>query len=152
MVTSMGDTLNKWVAPLMFVAFGVLLLHHFGSSWLFTSTEESSTQLSLNTVRGSALVVKHVPYTLNFAQQTSVIQALDRTIAVSKDSLGAPGERPFFEQLIVYRFNQPELIIRPLEQRETTLVLDIPEWSKTHYFLDTSSGELAKTLQGAFGL
>lgn len=146
------DTLNKWVAPLAILAFGLLLLHNFISSGIsFPGGSNKSTQLSRDSVRGSALVVKGVTYTLNFNQQVSVINVLGRAIAIGRDAISSDGQKPFFDKLIIYRFNQPDLIIQPLQQRVTSMLLDIPEWSETQYFLDTSSGELVNTLKEAFG-
>lgn len=151
MVNSVRDTLNQWVAPLAVIACGLLLLSRWVSSGMSLPTGNATDQISHNGVRGSAIVVNQIPYTLNFAQQNNVIDALDHAVAVSKDTVSAESERPFFQKLIFYRFNQPDLVVQPIEQRRTALLLDIPEWSTTHYYLDASSEELTTTLKGAFG-
>lgn len=151
MVSTVRDTLNQWVVPLAIIACGLLLVHRWVSSGASLPTGSNNEQLSPNGVRGSEIVVNQIPYTLNFAQQNSVISALDHAVAVSKDTIRTESEKLFFQKLVFYRFNQPDLIVRPIEQRRTALLLDIPEWSTTHYYLDASSQELTTTLKEAFG-
>lgn len=146
------DRLNQWIAPLTVVALGLLLVYHWASSEGGGFTKESTTvEFSPYAVRGMALIVSNTPYTLNFDQQTRVVNALNRAVAVVKEAPDASAEKPFFEQLIVYRFNQPDLMIKPIQQHRMALLLDIPAWSNTHNFMDASSDELVTILRGAFG-
>lgn len=147
---TLGDQLNQWIAPLAIVALGLLLVYRWASSGV-TTLPEGSGAISQYEVRGMALIVHQTPYTLNFEQQTRVVHALNRAVEVVKEPPNAWVEKPFFDQLIVYRFNQPDLIIKPIEQRRMALLLDIPAWSDTHNFMDASSDELVTILKGAFG-
>lgn len=151
-MVNIRDNLNYWIVPLAVTACVLLLLSRISFSGADPLKEGSgSTQLSQYTVRGAALVVNGTFYTLNFAQQTRMIAALLRAVAVAKESKTSWGQKPFFDKLVIYRFNESDLEITPIEQRRSTLLLSIPQWSKEHDFLDASSEELMSTLKGAFG-
>ena len=120
---------------------------------------ESVKYLSPNMVRGIAIEHKGLLYTLNFDQQNRFIAILNRSIPISeamveKRKSAQPADEEI-QKIVVYRFNAPDLEIRPKAYVERlnsaspqnakepqAMVLAVKELTPTGLLEETTAGEL----------
>lgn len=101
-------------------------------------------------VRGSAVIHKQIPYTLNFEQQNLVKDALLKSQKVKKEDYPEI-KGPFdFDKIVIYRFNAPDVAITPIQYKDNNLVFFSPELSKDSYLLELSGGALKTMIQSSF--
>lgn len=71
--------------------------------------------ISLNDVKGVAVEHKGELYTLNFAQQTLLIDVLNRSFVVTQEDVDKKkihfSDAPEIDKIIIYRFNEPNVQI-----------------------------------------
>ncbi len=107
---------------------------------------EAGKYIGLNEVRGIAIEHKGLMYTLNFEQQNSVIESLNRAIPIGKPPQEPADKSLNFSKLVIYRFNKPDISLVPVRYEEYNLIFNVPEWNKNGYLKDTSYGNLEKLL------
>lgn len=105
--------------------------------------------LSHNDVRGVAVEYKNLLYTLNFEQQNHLIDRINHSLQIPKETAGINKKLPF-TRLIIYRFEKPDLIITPIGYREDNLVYYVPEWHSQGYLEDMSSGKLKNLIENSY--
>ena len=128
----------------------ILALAAIGTILVFNMTEifsgpSNQTYLVFNDVEGMAIVHKNVPYTLNFKQQTRVIEYLNRSLPVGKTAIGQ-GEPLNFSKLIIYRFNKPALDAILIGYENNNVIFSVPEWNPHGYIKDVSVGDFKNLL------
>jgi hypothetical protein len=126
-----------------------------------------SKHISPNDVRGMAVQHHDQLYTLNFDQQKTFIDILNRSFPVGKElvekrkvDLKNP---PEVQKIIIYRFNAPDLEITPVGYvSKTTSVMDtpdnthgymvfsVPEWNQNGLLEESTSDELLKLLPSTY--
>lgn len=114
---------------------------------VFTSFSSSAPEpfLPATGVRGMAIFYQGLPYTLNWEQQGQCLQSLNRSLPIAKSP--APETQPFnVEALTVYLFNQPDLVLHIVGQRNGNLLFSAPSWSRDQLLLDVSDGGLLRLL------
>lgn|GEM_PF-1572896 len=137
---------NRSLITLGIIAlFLVILLNVVPLFWKPTSEE----YIAQDHVEGMALVVNRLPYTLNFDQQKNVIDILNRALPVL-DYRSTPQDPPlFFESIVIYRFDQKPITVKPLAWVNENLVFSVPEWSEG-YLMEVSKRELYEILNNAY--
>jgi len=117
---------------------------------LTTQSDDPQTYLKYNDVRGMAVGHNQLLYTLNFKQQNTVVDILNRAVRV----VGVkPGKRqkPNIDQIIVYQFdNKPDITITPIAYVDSNLVFTAPEWNGDGYLMEISNGSLQQLLSQTF--
>lgn len=110
---------SAWVNYL--AVFLLLLIAGIGALNLFLLLRPEKTQrvLKTNDVRGMAVEHDGLLYTLNFSQQNGVVSALNQSVE-SKAPLPTA-----FTRLVVYRFNQNDLIFSAEELSRNVPLLNI---------------------------
>ena len=78
-----------------------------------------------------AVYHNNIPYTLNFAQQNSVINYLNEAIEINAHIESKPAS---FEKIVIYRFDQSELTLAPIGTiQDNNLVFPAAAWSRSGY-------------------
>jgi hypothetical protein len=110
--------------------------------------------LSPNDVRGMAIEHNNLLYTLNFEQQNAVLQILNQSVPIGPQI--SPKEesplKPAFERLVIYRFQAPDIEIRPVAYarivtafggegptQQDLLVFSAPIWNRTGLMQETTA-------------
>lgn len=112
---------------------------------IFTGQTTPQTYIKHNDVRGMAVKHKGLLYTLNFDQQNQLINIFNQSIRIAEIKPEA-NKNTKIEQIVIYRFDMPELKITPLAYLDHELIYSIPEWNANGYLIDVSNGELEKLL------
>ena len=106
------------------------------------SNPKKGKYLPFNEVKGMAINHKGLLYTLNFDQQNSVIDYLNLSLPVGEAALKYNAGPLDFTQLVVYRFNKPDLVITPVQYDGNNLIFSCKEWNPQGYLKDISYGSL----------
>jgi len=137
---------NRLLITLGIIAlFLVMLLNIIPLFWHPNSEE----YIAQDHIEGTALIVKNVPFTLNFEQQKAVIDILNRAIPVGEYH-STPEDPPvFFDSIEIYRFDQKTINIKPLAWVNENLVFYAPMWSEGN-LMEVSKRELYEILNEAY--
>lgn len=122
------------------VALGValLLLIQFFNRISFPTNER---YLSYNGVRGVAIEHNNLLYTLNFDQQNRLIDYINMALPVGKSSWNSSRNDLPFTKIVVYRFNQPDLIMTLVGIENQNLIFAVPDWNSAGYISDVTLGK-----------
>lgn len=130
--------LNKWLIWLGAIAIGaVFLLNVIPLFW----GPNLNTYIRHEEVRGMAVVHNNLPFTLNFDQQKKVIDILNRAILVGDPKSESGDPLLGFQSIVIYRFNQPDVVITPIRWVHKNLLFRAKDWSESN-LLDVSREEL----------
>lgn len=132
-----------WMAMIILGAMGVLFLVNMVA---FLKGPPPEQYISHNEVRGMAVEYKDKLYTLNFDQQNQVIGWLNSAIPV--DEAVVEGEVDV-ERIIIYRFKQPEIELKPVTYKDGILIFSATDWS-VDLLRETSEGKLKQMLQESY--
>lgn len=138
--------MNRALVVLCIAAFLVILvLNVVPLFW----TANPSTYIQQDMVEGMAVQYRGKLFTLNFEQQTKAIDIFNRAIPVgqlqtSKDNLAVD-----FEEIQIYRFKQPTVVITPLAWIDQNLMFQAPLWSPNN-LLEVSQDELYKLINQSY--
>lgn len=102
--------------------------------------------LSQKDVKGSAIIHKDILYTLNFKQQNSLVEAINSSISIVKANEKDRIAKPDFDRLVIYRFNQPDLEITPIEFDKEELVFSL----NGKFFKEGTQGKLKHMLSETY--
>lgn len=121
--------------------------------------------ISPNDVRGIAVEHHQKLYTLNFAQQNELVEILNRSIPVGQELVESRkadiSDAPEIEKIIIYRFNAPDIEIKPVAYvskttsvtnniNKASLVYSVPEWNPNGLLEESTSDELHKLLSSTY--
>ena len=96
-----------WVlAAFMFVSMGTLLFVKMKP--IFLNAPENKI-IAFNEVLGSSIVKDDILYTLNFENQENLIRLLN--YLTPEDFFAEFGKEMDFDKIIIYRFDQPDLVL-----------------------------------------
>lgn len=115
------------------------LLPHFAN-------DAGTLKVSPQGIKGSSVVFNGKTYTLNYEQQSALIEGINAAIPVAtKDIDFKP--MPDMGQFEIYYFNdKPTLILRPIGTSGKNLVFKIPEWNPNGLIKDVTDGKLLNLL------
>jgi hypothetical protein len=121
----MSNRLVIWLATFCIASIAFLF---FINSLSMIWSQPNEKFLSYNGVRGMAITHNDTLYTLNFEQQNTVIAQLNLSNPFeTQDNLL---QSPPFTNLIVYLFNEPDVVLTPLGYNHESLVFSAPQWNK----------------------
>lgn len=140
--------------------FGIILMMNMAALMGFMP----SRYISPNAVRGIAVEHNKLLYTLNFAQQGEMIDLFNRSIPVSPQEVQPQKTDQPLEvtRIIIYRFNAPDIEIRPIayvnkttsltkpETTATNLVFEVPEWNPKGFLEEAVPDEFHKLLLNTY--
>lgn len=142
----MSNNTLYYLLGLALVAMAALLAIRLSPS---SGTFQPQKYIERGDVRGSAVVKQGYPYTLNFDQQTAMLEDFNQAIPV--------GEKPFkinpnmpYSKIVIYRFNANPIEITPIDFDGKDLIFSAPEWNKEGYMRDISEGALNRLLNKAY--
>ncbi len=128
----------------------IALLFAINLKTLVTGQPINQTYLKYNDIRGMAVGKNQLLYTLDFQQQNSVADFLNRAVRV----VGVkPGKRqkPDIDQIVIYQFNgKPDIVLTPVAYVDGNLVFTAPAWVDQGYLMEISSGDLQKLLSQSY--
>ncbi len=137
---------NRLLITLGIIAlFLVILLNIIPLFW----SPNSEEYIAQDHVEGVSLVVKNVPYTLNFDQQKATIDILNRAIPIGQYQSAQDDPPIFFDTIEIYRFDQKPVTIKPLAWVNENLVFSAPAWSEGN-LMEVSKRELYEILNEAY--
>lgn len=137
---------NRILITLGIIAlFLVILLNIIPLFW----SPNSQEYIAQDHVEGMAIVVKKVPYTLNFDQQKAVLSILNRAIPIGNYQSTPDDPSIFFDYLEIYRFDQKPIQIKPLAWVNENLVFSVPAWSEGD-LMEVSKRQLFEILNEAY--
>lgn len=144
----MNNKILIFMTALVLVGVGILLMINLKA--IFQGKPLSQIYLNYNEVRGVAVQYKGKPYTLNFEQQNTFIDIVNRFIPIEKIESRSP-QKPEFEKIIVYQFNnKPDIIFTPVAYQNENLVFSVPVLQPQGYLKDVSEGKLSKLISETF--
>jgi len=100
------------------------------------------TYLSYNGVQGIAVEHNHKLYTLNFSQQNTMIELLNRSLPTNKKMAPDPDLKKSVEKIVIYPFGAPTFEITPIAYENNHLFFEAPKWNPDGQMLDVSNGDL----------
>lgn len=132
------------------VVIGIAVLLFINLYHTFEGVPTEETYLKYNSVRGSAVEHDGKLYTLNFDQQNTLIQALNRSVRIKE----VPTEgmiKPNFTKIVIYQFNSsPDINIIPIGYVDHNLVFSAPQMVPNENLMDLSRGKLEKLILQTF--
>lgn len=141
---------NRWIYFMTGVAIiGIALLLFLNVNPSFFA-QKPSNFISLSEVRGSSVTYKGKPFTLNYKEQTELVDYINRSTFVQKKDYTQKKQQFSFEKITLYLFNKPDVEIFPIDAVNQNLILNIPAWNREFYFIDLSGGYLLKLINSAF--
>lgn len=112
----------------------------------FLMTNKVETYIKFNDVRGMAVEHKDKLYTLNFKQQTEVIEAFNKSIPIKSSELADKNPKLEIAKIIIYRFDGPDLTIVPIEYSKNNLIFSCKDWNPDGFLKDVTNGNLKNIL------
>lgn len=94
------------------------------------------------------VVHEGVPYTLNFQQQNRIIDLLNQSLSTNERSVENTSLN--FTSLTIYRFEAPNLTLKPIAYNHEELIFSVPEWNSEGYLKENSRGEFKKLISTTF--
>ena len=144
----MSNRALQFLMIIVILGMGAILATNLITFFVHTNSEKF---LKRNQVKGMATEHQGKLYTLNFTQQNEVITLLNRAITVGKESYITSQKVSFeFDQLVIYRFNEPDLIVTPVTITNQQLLFSVPEWNPEALFRETGPGGLLPLLNQTF--
>lgn len=138
-----------WMTVLVLLGIGALFAIKLAEMFSFSLAATPQKYLDHNDVRGVAIVYRELPYTLNFEQQNSLIDFVNRAVPVKEASTQAP-VKPDITKIIVYRFDDtPDVQITPLNYVGDNLLFSAPQLYPDGVLTDLSQGKLRELLKTA---
>jgi hypothetical protein len=132
-----------------FVIVGIALIFIFNFLQIF-SFPLNEKFVAYNDVRGIAVEHHNLLYTLNFDQQNQLIEYVNMGLPVGKAALTQSKDPLPFTKIIVYRFDQPDLVMTPIEIDNQNLVFSVPQWNPNGYIKDVTLGKLNQLIAGTY--
>jgi hypothetical protein len=131
------------------VILGIAILLGLNMTSILTGEPKSQTYLKYNEVRGMAIGHNQLLYTLNFQQQNTVIEILNKAAHVLEIPPGKH-QKPNIDRIVVYQFNKPDLLITPIAYMDQNFIFSVPEWIENGYLMELSDGDLHQLLSQAY--
>jgi hypothetical protein len=140
---------NALIYLTLLVVICSLVILGLNLSYIFTASKNEK-YIGFNDVRGMALVHRNLPYTLNFEQQNLMVEHLNQSLLINKNPPIANASQLNFSELIIYRFNAPDIHVTPIAYQNDNLIYTVPEWSGHGYFQDISLGTMRSLIDETY--
>lgn len=132
------------------VILSMMILLALNLTDLLTGQPPNQTYLKYNHVRGMAISHNQMFYTLNFKQQNTVIDILNRAVPITEIK---PGKRqpPNIDKLVIFQFlGKPDIELTAITYIDQDLIFSVPQWVPNGYLLELSEGDLQKLLSQTY--
>ncbi len=134
-----------YATAIIVVMVGLLLLRAFVT---VAPQQIDSGYLDPYKIRGTELVFKGKPYTLNFEQQQEAVELINRCIPIGK-LRGSPIPPPGMDKIVVYLFDKKPVELTPINVSQDEFTFKAPALNSEGYLLDVSAGRLWRLLETA---
>lgn len=132
------------------VLLGMILLLAINLTNILTGEPPNQAYLKYNDVRGMAVSRNQLLYTLNFQQQNSIIEILNKAIPIDEIKSGQR-QPPNIQEMVVYQFQgAPDITLTPIAYVDQNLVFSAPQWQHNGYLMELSEGDLQKLLSQTY--
>lgn len=128
------------LSALVIASMGLLVVMNFAP--VFQKLAAEKKFIDLNDIQAISIERDGKPHILNLEQQIALVKYLNQTVPVENKTYENQGDKVNFQQITIHRFNQPEIVIKPVATIGRDLLLSIPEWNPSGYMRDLSSGAL----------
>lgn len=145
------------------IGFGIIILMNVANMLTFSKAK----YISSSEVRGMAVQHNQLLYTLNFEQQNTVVDIFNRAIPVSKEvaegRMKSLKDNPEIQKIIIYRFNAPDIEVKPIglvyktlsqgapdSIENQSLVFSVPEWNPNGLMEEVASDKLWQFLSNTY--
>ncbi|MDB2613664.1 hypothetical protein N9Y92_00720 [Chlamydiales bacterium] len=137
---------NRIIITICFLAFFVIIaLNVIPLVW----DANPPTFIRHDMIRDMAIKHNDILFTLNFDQSKRITDIFNRAITVHKVQPTTEDAPLDFEEIVIYRFNNPAIVITPIAWVDKNLVFKAPEWSDG-YLMETSKDELYEILSNSY--
>lgn len=134
----------------LLVIVGMLILLGLNLTPILTEQPDNQVYLKYNDVRGMAVSHNQLLYTLNFKQQNTVIDILNKAVPTDEIKSGKR-QQPNIDKIVVYLFdNKPDLIISPIAYVDKNLFFTVPQWQQNGFLMELSEGRLQELLSQTY--
>lgn len=142
---------NKTTTILLAIVIASMaMLFVFNISGLYVKTEPEKF-ISRNQISGMAVEHNGKQYTLNFEQQNQVVSILNRSIKVGLEGYLTGDEASFdYDYLIIFRFNEGEIKIKPVSFANRQLIFQAPEFNPDGLLREIGPGKLNRLLSETY--
>ncbi|MBA3958542.1 MAG: hypothetical protein H0X51_09170 [Parachlamydiaceae bacterium] len=132
-----------WMTAFVLVGISALLAIN---TMKFIDTKGTTNRVPRETVKGMAVFHDGKPYTLNFAQQNSLIDFLNAAKPISLENVPDIKNATGIEKIVIYHFTGADTEIFPLSYTEQgNLRFSVPLWHP-NTLEDSSNGALKSLL------
>jgi len=130
------------------VLMGILFLSNL---YMLVEVKGAPHYIAYNDIRGMDIYYKGTPYTADLAQQTEIAEILNgakhEAAAVQAP---AKGTSPLIQKIVIYRFNQPNIVLSLINKIDDNLIFSVPEWVTDGVIVEQSHGRLLQLLSQTY--
>lgn len=128
------------------VILSMVTLFAFNLTNILTGQPPNQIYLKYNDVRGMAISHNQMLYTLNFQQQNTIIDILNKAKPINEIK-SDKRQPPNIDKLVIYLFeDKPDIVFTPIAYIDKNLVFSIPALVPNGYFMELSEGDLQQLL------
>lgn len=158
----MKNRLTILMTLAVIAGFSILILMNVAALFGIVSYK----YISPNDVRGMAVEHEKVLYTLNFDQQNALVDIFNRSIPVTKEQVAARKmtvkKAPDIQRVIIYRFNAPDIEIKPVayvkktgsllakDEESASMVFSAPDFYKDGYLEESIQDDIYQILSKTY--
>lgn len=134
---------SRWLLIGTFLLLGGVAFLFSVDLWEALQPAPNERYVAFNDVQGSAIEHAGKLYTLNFEQQNALIDLLNHAIPASAQTIN---QRPQFENIVIYRFNDSDIILTPVGYADGALLFAAPTLADDQLLVDSSHGGMQQLL------
>jgi len=144
----MSNRTTVFLLTIVIAAIALLFVLNTAGMYVKTAPDKF---ISPNDVRGMAVVHNGKQYTLSFEQQNKVVSILNRCVKIGLEGYLIGEDDAFdYEQLVIFRFNENDVKIKPVTFANQQLIFQAPEFNSKGLLRETGPGELNLLLTEAY--
>lgn len=143
----MNPRLLNMLVILSLVGIFALFLTHFLPMLTFPTKQQ---YVDYTVVNGIEVTRAKLPWTLNFKQQNDVIERLNQSLMIKKADFQPTQDKFPFESITIHRFNDKDIILKPIGKKNKNIVFSVPQLSNDNYLQDVSEGSLLSLLETTY--
>ena len=144
----MSNRLTFWLAG---IVLGAMLLLFFIDYLELPTASSSHSFISLTDVDGVGIIHKGVEYTLNFEEQNTLIDSLNRAVHIERPrSIVSTSELPF-SGIKIYPFKGDAIELKLVGiSSDQECIFKLTNAGKTTYLKETTVGQLLNMLKNTY--
>jgi hypothetical protein len=124
----------------MVAAVALLLLVNFFSIYL---QPDAKRFIKPGEVKGISVFHGEKEFAANSRQQNDIISILNQSVRLKPDMVQKDEKQQIaYSKIVIYRFDQPEIVITPIEVVKNQLIFSCPEWYPEGYMREVGPGNL----------